>query len=182
MSENTRSLKTKDVTDEEAREYLLQISAHLNEIAKLVEKKAGINKSLNAQIKTEEGKLESLRIILNDGIVITVHNFMDKDTHEIIWKDDDGNEVDRTSFDDKDWDIFNYQAQGTLFKDDEPITTTGEYPTRPELQSGDIINAESEDIPADVKTKNSPDDGSSTWTADFNEHGEEEVEAERKAS
>lgn len=157
MSEKTRSIKVKDVTDEEAREYLLQVSAHLNEIARLEEKKAGINKSLNAQIKTEEGKLESLRVVLNDGVIVTVHNFIDKNTREIIWKDEEGNEVERTPFDNKDWDIFNKQAQGTLFTDNEQITTTGEYPTRPELKPGEIIDVESEDIIPDEKPENSPE-------------------------
>jgi len=149
MSEKTRCIKVKNVTDEEARDYLLQVSALLNEINRLVEEKDDFNKVLNKQIKAEEKRLESLRVILNDGVVVTVHNYMDKDTHEIIWKDAGGNEVERTPFDDKDWDIFNKQAQGTLFTDEEHITTTGSYPTRAELPPGNIIDGESEDITSD---------------------------------
>lgn len=173
MSEKIRSIKTKDVTDEEARDYLLQISALLNEINRLEEEKDDFNKDINKQIKAEQKKLEALRAILNDGIIITVHNFMDKNTKEIIWKDENGNEIERTPFDDKDWEIFNKQAQGTLFKDDEQMATTGEYPTRPELGPGEIIDAESEDIPTDGLPENS-----SYEDSPFDEHGEKEVKAE----
>jgi hypothetical protein len=123
MSEKTRSIKTKDVTDEEAREYLLQISALLNEISRLEEEKDDFTKDMNKQIKENEKKLESLRLILNEGVIITVHNYMDKDTQEIVWKDEDGNEIERTLFDEKDWEIYEKQhgpKQKPLFNDDEP--------------------------------------------------------------
>lgn len=157
MSEKTRSIKTKDVTDVEAREYLLQISAHLNEIARLEAEKADINKSLNAQIKVEEGKLESLRVLLNDGVVVTVHNFMDSKNHEIIWKDEDGNEVDRTPFDDEDWIIFNNESQRSLFRD-YVQPTTGPLPPELPAPEENIIDAEAEEMPQeDFPEGNDPD-------------------------
>lgn len=169
MSEKTRSVKIKDVSDEEAREYLLQISALLNEIARLEEKKSSINKSLGAEIKIEQEKLEKLRILLNDGVVVTLYNFMDKDKHQIIWKDKDGNEVERTPFDEKDWEIWEKQygpTQKTIFNEGEDpfkgfssskpksMPDEGEYENdpgdqRPALNEGDIIDAESEDMPPD---------------------------------
>lgn len=146
MSEKTRSVKTKDVTSEEAEAYLMEISALLNEIARLEEKKSNTSKILNGQIKDEEEKLEKIRIILNDGIIITLHNFMDKDTHEIIWKDEDGNEVERTPFDEQDWEIWEKQygpRQKPLFKDGESEPED----QRPALNEGDIIDGESVDPP-----------------------------------
>lgn len=157
MSEKTRSIKTKDVTDEEAREYLLQISAHLNEIARLEDEKSESNKSFNAHIRSEQDKLEKLRIILNDGVVITVHNFMDKDTYQIVWKDEDGNEVERTPFDDDDWKLWENQCgpkQRLLFDNEEP---TGEA-ERSKPNEGGMVEGEAEGIP-----DHSP----------FNEDGEE---------
>jgi hypothetical protein len=172
MSEKTRSIKLKDITDEEAREYLLQVSAHLNEIARLEEEKSDINKSLNAQIRTEEDKLEKIRVILNDGVVETLYNFMDKDKHQIIWKDEEGNEVERTPFDPQDWEIYESQygpRQKPLFDDEEqPKDDPGDQ--RPALNEGDIIDAESEDI-----------DPPSDERSSFDNYGEEEVEAERDA-
>lgn len=139
MSEKTRCIKTKEVTDEEARDYLLQVSALLNEINRLEEEKDDFTKDINKQIKANEGKLERLRLILNDGIVITVHNFMDKDNHQIVWKDEAGNEVERTPFDQDDWDIYESQygpSQKPLFNDKVPIER-------------DIVYGENEDIPDD---------------------------------
>lgn len=173
MSEKTRSVKTKDVTSEEAEAYLMEISALLNEIARLEEEKSEINKSFNKDIKREEEKLEKIRIILNDGIIITLHNFMDKDTHEIIWKDEDGNEIERTPFDERDWEIWEKQygpRQKPLFNEDGGQSEGDPEEQRPALNEGDIIDAESEDI-----------DSLSNEQSPFDEHGEEEVEAERDA-
>lgn len=147
MSEKTRSVKTKDVTDEEAREYLMQVSALLNEIARLEEKKSKINKNLGAEIKVEQEKLEKIRIILNDGVVITLHNFMDKDKFQIIWKDEEGNEVERTPFDEDDWAIWEKQhgpRQKPLF--DEKKQSEGDPGEQmPALIEGFVIDDESVD-------------------------------------
>lgn len=111
MSDKTKSFKVKEVTDEEVREYLLQLQTHLNEKERLELEKLRTSKSLNAQIKNEEDHIEKIRNILNDGIVVTGHNFMDKDTKEIVWKDDDGKELGRTPFDETDWVIYNNQHE-----------------------------------------------------------------------
>jgi hypothetical protein len=162
MSEKTRSIKTKDVTDVEARDYLLQVSALLNEINRLEEEKDDFNKQQNKEIKGEEKKLESLRAILNDGVVITVHNFMDKDTKQIVWKDDEGNEVERTPFDEQDWQIYEDQygpKQKPLFEDKKP--TEPEYELLA-LKKGYVIDGECEDIPEGGEYENVPGDKNET--------------------
>lgn len=146
MSEKTRSVKSKDLSDEEAREYLLEYQGLENEKAKLENEKQEVNKSLNNQIKGVEGKIDKLRNLLNDGILITLHNFMDSGTREIIWKDEEGNEIERTPWDDEDWKIWQSQnPPKTLFDEKE---TTAEYSTRPELPAPeeDIIDGEGEDV------------------------------------
>jgi hypothetical protein len=190
MSEKTRSIKKKDVTDKEVRNYLMKISALLNEIDRLEGQRSKIYKNLGAEIKVEQVKLEKLRVALNDGVVETLYNFMDKDNHQIIWKDKDGNEVERTPFDPQDWEIYERQygpRQKPLFNEDEdpfeefspnePKSTPdeGEYENDPgdqgsALNEGDIIDAESEDI-----------DPPSDERSSFDKYGEEEVEAERDA-
>lgn len=150
MSEKTRSIKVNDVTDKEVRDYLLQLSAFLNEIKCLEGEKSEINKSLNTQIKSLEDKVEKLRIILNDGVVETLYNFMDKETFEIIWKDKEGNEIERTPFDGQDWEIYERQygpRQKPLFNEDEDEDPFEEKDPedRPALIEGEIIEDEGEE-------------------------------------
>jgi len=126
MSVNEKCVKVKDITDEEATGLLMQITTMLNRKFDLEEQKSSTVKRYGTAIKAIEGNIEEMRQRLNDGIVVTVHNYMNKGTHEIDWKDEHGNIIESTPFDEDDWNLYASQSQRSLFPDDQNEEPAGD--------------------------------------------------------